>query len=45
VKQQLRGLAPAEGIAMLAWLVDSMARNVDPAGRQHVRRSSPFLLQ
>ena len=38
VKQRLRGLAPAEGIAVLAWLVDSMARNVDPAGGQHVGR-------
>ena len=36
-KEKLRGLAPAEGVGVLAWLVDSLSQHVHPAGRVHVR--------
>ena len=41
VKDGLRALAPAEGLGIVAWLVDSLSRNVEQGSQHHVRARFP----
>ena len=44
VRQKLRSLAPAEGVGILAWLVETLSRTAQPSSSQHVR-TLPAVLQ
>lgn len=37
VKEKLRKLPPAEGVSIVAWLIEALSTNVDPKGASQVR--------
>ena len=46
VRQKLCSLAPAEGVGILAWLVETLSRNAQqPPSSQHVRTPAAPVVQ